>query len=197
MIDRLRPLALKERETLLALKAVEHKELSLPFDGQFYIWDYWYYDRKFVEQSLSLDESLVKEYFPADTVVSSTLEIYQNLLGIKFEAIEAETWHSDVQAYALWDKDARDETRFVGYCYLDLFPRGESLPKYSATTIQVTNEYHRGEIWPCCRVVAGPGMHDCLRSENIPSCCDGRECRQADARPSCSHPSCGRGDIFP
>jgi len=29
----------------------------------------------------------------------------------------------DVQAFAVWDKDAKDECGFLGYCYLDLFPR--------------------------------------------------------------------------
>ena len=26
--------------------------------------------------------------------------------------------------FAVWEKDAKDESGFVGYCYLDLFPRG-------------------------------------------------------------------------
>jgi len=31
----------------------------------------------------------------------------------------------DVQQFAVWEKDARDESGFHGYFYLDLFPRGE------------------------------------------------------------------------
>jgi hypothetical protein len=30
-----------------------------------------------------------------------------------------------VQQFAVWDKDAKDDSGFVGYCYLDLFPRGK------------------------------------------------------------------------
>ena len=26
--------------------------------------------------------------------------------------------------FSVWEKDAKDESGFVGYCYLDLFPRG-------------------------------------------------------------------------
>jgi Zn-dependent oligopeptidase len=44
--QRLRPVGLKEREILLALKQRECKERNLPFDGEFYFWDYRYYDRK-------------------------------------------------------------------------------------------------------------------------------------------------------
>jgi len=32
--------------------------------------------------------------------------------------------HAEVQQFAVWEKDAKDESAFVGYCYLDLFPRG-------------------------------------------------------------------------
>lgn len=30
----------------------------------------------------------------------------------------------EVQQFAVWEKDAKDGSGFVGYCYLDLFPRG-------------------------------------------------------------------------
>lgn len=37
---RLSPVGTKDRENLLAMKKKEHEELGLPFDGEFYIWDY-------------------------------------------------------------------------------------------------------------------------------------------------------------
>ena len=41
-----------------------------------------------------MDDMLVKEYFPVSAVVPAILEIYQNLLGVRFEAIQnASTWH--------------------------------------------------------------------------------------------------------
>ena len=86
---------MKDRETLLALKKKEHEEKGFPFDGEFYLWDYRYYDRKYIEESLSLDDKIVQEYFPVSTVVPAILEIYQNLLGVQFEEIQnASTWHS-------------------------------------------------------------------------------------------------------
>ena len=141
---RLRPVGVKEREILLKIKEKEHKEKGLPFDGEFYIWDYRYYDRKYIEETLDLDDSLVKEYFPVSVVVPTILSIYQNLLGVQFEEIKGSTWHpgthllscfpnelnteshvSEVQQFAVWEKDAKDESGFVGFCYLDLFPRGQ------------------------------------------------------------------------
>ncbi|KAF8895394.1 hypothetical protein BD779DRAFT_1660241 [Infundibulicybe gibba] len=130
--QKLRPVGIKEREILLALKKKEHEEKGLPFDGEFYIWDYRYYDRKYIEQTLDLDDMLVKEYFPVSVVVPTILEIYQNLLGVRFETITGSTWHPEVQQFAVWEKDAKDESGFVGYCYLDLFPRAA---KYSHAAV--------------------------------------------------------------
>lgn len=132
--DKLRPVGLKEREVLLALKKKEYEEKGIPFDGEFYIWDYRYYDRKFIEESLSLDDMLVKEYFPVAVVVPTILSIYQNLLGVRFEEIQGSTWHPEVQQFAVWEKDAKDESGFVGYCYLDLFPRA--------------SKYSHAAVWP-------------------------------------------------
>ncbi|EEB96995.1 hypothetical protein MPER_03775, partial [Moniliophthora perniciosa FA553] len=86
--SKLRPVGVKDMETLRALKKKEHEELGLPFDGQFYVWDYRYYDRKYIESSLDLDDMLVKEYFPVLQVVPTILEIYQHLLGVRFEEIK-------------------------------------------------------------------------------------------------------------
>lgn len=84
---------MKERETLLAMKKKEHEQKGYPFDGEFYIWDYRYYDRKYIEETLDLDDMLVKEYFPVSVVVPTILQIYQDMLSVKFIEIETSTWH--------------------------------------------------------------------------------------------------------
>ena len=62
-------------------------------------------------------------------VVPAILEIYQNLLRVRFHEVkDAHTWHPDAQMFAVWAADAKDESDFVGNCYLDLFPRGTSGP---------------------------------------------------------------------
>jgi metallopeptidase MepB len=146
--SKLRPVANKEREALLALKKKEHEELGIPFDGEFYIWDYRYYDRKFIENTLNLDDMLVKEYFPVSVVVPAILDIYQNLLNVRFELVKGgSVWHEDAQKYAVWEKDAKDESGFVGYCYLDLFPRA--------------SKYSHAAVWP---LLAGYDRPDGSRS---------------------------------
>ena len=117
---------MKDHDTLLAMKSEEHKEGGIPFDGEFYSWDHSYYGRKFVEATLALGDALVKEYFPVSAVVPTILEIYQKLLRVQFEELKGETWHPDVQMFSVWEDGAKDESGFIGYCYLDLFPRGMS-----------------------------------------------------------------------
>ena len=40
LLERLRPVGVKDREALLALKKEEHAKNGFPFDGEFYLWDY-------------------------------------------------------------------------------------------------------------------------------------------------------------
>ncbi|KAI6124381.1 hypothetical protein EV401DRAFT_1187749 [Pisolithus croceorrhizus] len=113
---KLRPIGIKEREILLALKKEEHEKRGFLFDGEFYIWDY-------------------RKYFPVSAVVPAILSIYQNLLGVKFVEVTGDkkgVWHPEVQQYAVWERDANDDSGFVGYCYLDLFPRAA---KYSHAAV--------------------------------------------------------------
>jgi Zn-dependent oligopeptidase len=123
----LHPLGVQEHEKLLQLKADELKAREEPFDGEFYIWDYQYYKHLYLEKSphLRLDHNYIKEYFPASAVIPATLEIFQNVFGVSFQEIKgSQTWHPDVQLFAVWNADAKVDLDFVGYCYLDLFQRG-------------------------------------------------------------------------
>ncbi|TFK73564.1 zincin [Pluteus cervinus] len=151
---RLRPVGVKEREILLQIKKKEHEEKGLPFDGQFYIWDYRYYDRKYIEETLDLDDTLVKEYFPVSVVVPTILSIYQNLLGVQFEEIKGSTWHPEVQQFAVWEKDAKDESGFVGFCYLDLFPRASKYSHAAVWPLLSGHEANGKRSYPIAAMVA-------------------------------------------
>ncbi|QRV95521.1 metallopeptidase MepB [Ceratobasidium sp. AG-Ba] len=137
--EKLRPIGIKDRDTLLKLKEKEHAKAGLPFDGQFYIWDYRhdyrlffvsYYDRLFIEESVSLDDALVKEYFPVDVVVPTILEIYHDLLGVNLRKSKAACG----TLFAVWNANAKDESDFLGWAYLDLFPR--------------ESKYSHAAVWP-------------------------------------------------
>ncbi|KAF7314180.1 Thimet oligopeptidase [Mycena kentingensis (nom. inval.)] len=130
---KLKPVGVKDHETLLAMKKTDHEERGLPFDGEFNIWDYRFYDRKFTEKTLDLDDMLVKEYFPVSIVVPAIMEIYQTMLGVRFEEIKGSTWHPG-KLFRDLAIDAKDASGFLGYTYLDLFPR--------------EGKYSHAAVWP-------------------------------------------------
>ncbi|QRV96695.1 metallopeptidase MepB [Ceratobasidium sp. AG-Ba] len=171
------PIATKDLDNLLKLKEKEYAEKSLPFDGCFYSWDYPILRRRyshiFTQQTLSLDRNLVKEYFPVDHVVPAMLDIYQNLLGVKFQEVEGNLWHSGVKQYAVWNNNAKDDNDFLGWAYFDLYPRDfkHSQPSMSPILPGFTNE--KGErSYPAAAIIGSlarpsPGCPALMRHHDV------------------------------
>eukprot|EP01134_Creolimax_fragrantissima_P003375 CFRG3375T1 len=75
------------------------------------------------EKQFQIDHQTLREYFPLHAVTKGLLQIYQTLLGLKFEEVEnPHTWHKDVQLFSVNDI-AGDTPRLLGYFFLDLHPR--------------------------------------------------------------------------
>jgi metallopeptidase MepB len=135
---RLAPGGVEEQKKLLALKQADLKSNNKTeeFDGRYYLWDHRYYDRLMLEKDFALDQEKVAEYFPLDTTIRGMLRIFEELFGLAFVEIVADdrskisetgngddiVWHEDVQLFSVWD-DEGEGSGFVGYLYLDLFPR--------------------------------------------------------------------------
>ncbi|KAF2261516.1 zincin [Lojkania enalia] len=136
---RLAPGGKKEIEKLLELKKQDLKERGLSDDGtdtHYFLWDHRYYDRLMLEKDFSLDQQKISEYFPLSTTIEGMLEIFQEIFGLAFIEIGGKdrdelsesgngsdiVWHEDVQVFSVWDDDS-EGNGFVGYLYLDLFPR--------------------------------------------------------------------------
>ena len=63
-------------------------------------WDRSYYNNLLKEQQYQVDEEKIKEYFPTNHVVKVTMEIYQELLNLKFTQLDnPQVWHEDVTCY--------------------------------------------------------------------------------------------------
>ena len=145
-------MGLKEREALLALKKEDCEALGIPFDGEYRAEDTRYLDEKYLRTTLSLDSSKVQEYFPVSHVVPVVLEIYQGLLSIRIEQIEdGETWYPDAQMFTVWDT-ANDGQSFLGYAYLDLYTRRESM--HSKPTVKARADICTADKFPHAAVWA-------------------------------------------
>lgn len=67
-----------------------------------------------------LDEEKLAEYFPLEHVIETTLEIYQELLSLKFRKIECQAWIENVPCYRVHDEESNE---LLGQFYLDVYPR--------------------------------------------------------------------------
>ncbi|KAL4879205.1 peptidase family M3-domain-containing protein [Aspergillus karnatakaensis] len=127
---------LKELAQLLELKKSDLESRGEAFDGGYYLWDHRFYDRLMLEKDYSLDQQMIAEYFPLQNTISGMLRIFEELFGLVFVEVSGEdrdriattskgddiVWHEDVQLFSVWD-DEGEGGGFVGYLYLDLFPR--------------------------------------------------------------------------
>jgi len=113
----------KDIQTLLKAKEVECKERNEPFDGKLNVWDWRYYEQLLLQKDYQVNQDEIKEYFPMEKVTDGLLDIYQQVLSLKFVKMAKEkthVWHEDVQQYEVYDRESGE---FVGHFYLDLFPR--------------------------------------------------------------------------
>lgn len=109
------PRAREEADRLLPIAAKDG--ITGPLES----WDYAYYNERLRRSQYAVDGELVRQYFPVDHVIATVMQVYQELLGLKFTEIKpADAWAPDVRQFSV--ADARTGSR-IGTFYLDLFPR--------------------------------------------------------------------------
>lgn len=86
------PLAKKELETLLALKKTECQKNGIEFDGKINSWDFHYYNRLLLQQQYKVDHEKIKEYLSFENVLKIMLQLYEDVLGLKFVKAENGKW---------------------------------------------------------------------------------------------------------
>ncbi len=113
---KLKPLGKKEDKLLIAYK----NEKTGKKYRTIYPWESGYWANKYRKENLQLDSEKIKEYFPSQVVIDGMLEIFGNVFGITFEPVNIPTWHADVKAFLIRDKQSGAP---VAYFYMDLYPR--------------------------------------------------------------------------
>ncbi|XP_042588127.1 neurolysin, mitochondrial isoform X2 [Cyprinus carpio] len=121
LYKRLRPVGEQERQYLLSLKHADCERRGLEFDGQLHAWDMPYYMNQVEQVKFAVDKDKLIEYFPLEVVTEGLLNIYQDLLGLRFQRVQdAHVWHDSVKLYSVLDSVTGEE---IGQFYLDLHPR--------------------------------------------------------------------------
>lgn len=84
-------------------------------------WDWSYYDTQQRRTDYGVDNFEVAQYFPLPQVLEGMFSLTSEMFGITFREIsDFETWHDDVQFFAIHEADTGEE---ISRFYLDLFPR--------------------------------------------------------------------------
>ncbi|ELR17536.1 peptidase family M3 protein [Acanthamoeba castellanii str. Neff] len=133
------PLARREWEKMIALKkATVGGSDNVTIDSH----DFTFYNQRILERDYQVDENLIKDYFPFETVTEGMLGVYQDILGLRFEELnDAHTWHRDVRMYAVYD---RSTNAFMGQFYLDLWPREGKYPHAAVFPLVPSHHFPSG-----------------------------------------------------
>ncbi len=100
---------------------LEAKKLEEPGATAIEPWDIGYYTNQVKKSKFNLDDELISQYFPKDTVMKGLFKVYSTLLNVNFEeVVNADVWHPDVKMYAIREKS---DNSIIAYFYTDLFPR--------------------------------------------------------------------------
>lgn len=90
-------------------------------DAQIHLWDARYFSNQLKKEKYTIDAEQLRVYFPYQRVLDGLFAIYQNIFGLKFEAIEPPyKWVDDLQLYSVADAKTGQP---LGLFYLDMFPR--------------------------------------------------------------------------
>lgn len=83
-------------------------------------YDWRYYDNLLRRTEYGVDQNFVAQHFPLQQVVNGMLDITAEVFGVRYETIEAPTWHPDVTVHAIHDAATGN---LIAHFYMDLFPR--------------------------------------------------------------------------
>jgi metallopeptidase MepB len=126
----------KELDRLKAWKKADLEARGETYDGRFYVWDNSYYNRKMLKEKYTADTNKIAEYFPLTSTISGMLEAFETIFSLRFVELTGKdrdrvsptgkgediVWHEDVQIFSAWDSDDQGGA-FLGYLYLDMYPR--------------------------------------------------------------------------
>ena len=91
------------------------------FEGDIMPWDVGYYSEKLKQKLFDYSSEELRPYFQLDKVLDGVFMHFSKLLGLNFKlANNVPTWHKDVMAYEVSD---RDSGKSVGLLYADFYPR--------------------------------------------------------------------------
>ena len=112
--EKAKPFALKDWQELS-----EFAQSELAITQGLEPWDIAFASERLKQARYSFSENELKQYFPLPKVLDGLFQVIQTLFGVKIEAADLPTWHTDVQSFSV--KNAKGN--IVAYFYLDPYAR--------------------------------------------------------------------------
>ena len=115
LIEAYKPTAIKEVADIEKLaKKIEGKNFTVE------PWDFSFYSHKLQLKKFNIDSEMLRPYFELSNVINGVFGLANRLYGITFkENGDIQTYHPDVKAYEVFDKDGT----YLAVFYADFFPR--------------------------------------------------------------------------
>ena len=115
LIEAYKPTANKEVADIEKLaKKIEGKDFTVE------PWDFSFYSHKLQLKKFNIDSEMLRPYFELSNVINGVFGLANRLYGITFkENGDIQTYHPDVKAYEVFDKDGT----YLAVFYADFFPR--------------------------------------------------------------------------
>ncbi|ORX61212.1 zincin [Piromyces finnis] len=121
--EKLQPVAKEELKQLLEIKKKDKAELNEPFNETLNDWELEYYKRMLLEQQHTINDNVIREYFPMTHVIEEIFKIYEEIFALKFVEVEnPSVWAPEVRQFEVYDNEFL-LNEFLGTLYLDLYPR--------------------------------------------------------------------------
>lgn len=137
----------EEQSKLLAFK----KELD-PQASQLEPWDTAFLSTQLKKRDFNVDNEKVREYFPAEKVISGMLSVYSKVLDIDFVQVKnAMAWDPSVTLYEIRKKGSCDRQ---AYFYMDLNTRDAKRPGAAAATLIQGRQLPQGYETPVASIIA-------------------------------------------
>ncbi|WP_456373515.1 M3 family metallopeptidase [Thiolapillus sp.] len=110
----------KFRQELATYAQLKARDTENP-DAKIHYWDIGYYKNQLSKSRYKIDKDKLKVYFELENTLQGMFSIFEELFGIRIEAVEAPyKWVDDLRLYAI--TDAASGTP-LGLLYMDMFPR--------------------------------------------------------------------------
>lgn len=146
LIPKLRAKALQDVELYTAAK----REHTGDPDAVLNPWDRSYYHSWLQRTKFAVDQREVQQYFPIDAVFDGIFDLTQELFGLRFQEVTAESdergrplWHPDVRLFDVFDEASGEK---LGEFFTDLHPRPGKFSHAAQFPIALRKVHADGEV---------------------------------------------------